>query len=417
SNLGSPLISSIFQSSQGIFLLDDNQGSYRALIDLQNGCFGSKGGSRVCNYDPSLYASWILSKLNTDPKTKNYLELNIRDTSRLRIIDHALLLLITQDQKHANFLAENQNNVSGSFDNDVLATSLAILALRNSGSQADIDKAVTWLERKQDSDGSWDKSIQNTAIALYAVFSTQAPLIGTCNNNNLCDPGEDSASCPTDCQQSSICTSDLDCPSGFVCNNSTGVCIESGCTSDQDCDFDEVCSTTTNTCVSDTTIDPTCNNNNVCDSNENYIGCSSDCSCGDNVCDSAEDIVICPTDCEVEASVCGDNVCSSDENETSCLDDCKVEAGGFPKWIITLIIIIILAIGLFFGAKKFKGRRKGKKPSFEEFLKERQKSEVAKPVQRSTQITRPIPIQRPRTTSKDSILEKPKAFDIKKPRI
>ena len=417
SDLGSPLISLIFQSSQGIFLLDDNEGSFRASIDLQNSCFGSRGGVRTCNYEPSSYASWVLNENNKDPKTKNYLRLDSRDRTRLRILDNSFLLLITEDKKYADFLAENQNNVSGSFDNDVFATALAVLALRTSGnSGVDIEKAVTWLERKQSSDGSWEKNIQSTAMTLFAVFSTRGPLIGTCNNNNICDPGENSGSCPSDCASSSICTSDFDCPQGFICNNSTGQCVESGCTSDSDCDFDEVCDLLTNTCVSDTNTGVICNNNGICDSNENSIDCSSDCFCGDNVCSSDEDDVICADDCKVEASVCGDSVCSSDEDPTSCPQDCTVQPSkGFPKWIITLIIILVLVVGVFFGARKFRGRkRKGKRPSFDEFLKERQKTESATARPTTPTIRSMPPVPRPKTTSRESLLEKQLDESIRK---
>lgn len=70
-----------------------------------------------------------------------------------------------------------------------------------------------------------------------------------------------------------------------------------------------------------------CNQNNICEINEDYFNCPEDCPSGskDGICDLQDDGVCDPDcisgdpDCE---RYCGDNVCSGLENYMNCPQDC-----------------------------------------------------------------------------------------------
>ncbi|MFA6194654.1 MAG: hypothetical protein WC719_02830 [Patescibacteria group bacterium] len=80
---------------------------------------------------------------------------------------------------------------------------------------------------------------------------------------------------------------------------------------------------TSQTCV--------CNNNGICDTNENIASCSGDCPvvipsvCGDGVCNGSETALSCKVDClRIIKYVCGDGLCdiASGETASSCPSDC-----------------------------------------------------------------------------------------------
>ncbi len=115
--------------------------------------------------------------------------------------------------------------------------------------------------------------------------------------------------------------------------------------------------------VSIGTAEEVCNNDNSCDSSygENSFNCASDCFCGDNICDDSEDSSSCEQDCgaapSAPSAVCGNGVCETTEDSSTCEVDCP--KGGFPFWII--ILIILLLAGAFFLYFKFYRKKEGAK--------------------------------------------------------
>jgi hypothetical protein len=127
-----------------------------------------------------------------------------------------------------------------------------------------------------------------------------------CNNDHVCERGEDSVNCPDDCP---VCQPDAPtCCGDGVCDATE---VGKGCPKDCFC------------------------GNGACDATENCQSCPSDCglctpSCGDGYCDScnllgkgAEACDVCLADCGV-CSLCGDGTCESKEGETceTCPSDC-----------------------------------------------------------------------------------------------
>lgn len=86
-----------------------------------------------------------------------------------------------------------------------------------------------------------------------------------CNNNGTCDPAENTANCPADCN----------------CGN-------------YECHSDENCAT----CPADCGTCPICNNNGVCNAGETHANCPADCFCGNAQCNAADETcATCPSDC------------------------------------------------------------------------------------------------------------------------
>jgi len=123
---------------------------------------------------------------------------------------------------------------------------------------------------------------------------------GYCGDT-ICQPTENSATCPTDCAQFIKCGDGL-CDGPETCFNCP-----------VDCDGPATCF------------------DGVCDTCEVWT-CAADCDgvdiqCGDGECDGHENPVNCPVDCSRDLGACGDSVCDTTIGETrrTCAVDC-VEA-------------------------------------------------------------------------------------------
>ena len=170
-----------------------------------------------------------------------------------------------------------------------------------------------------------------------------------CNNNGVCEPGEDCASCSNDCISGSgascgngLCeaadgedcvTCAVDCngkqngrPSGrFCCGN--GGSNPVGC-SDSRCTSQGFQCTTTGT-------SPSCCGDATCEGIEDGFNCEVDCGpppfCGDAVCDPGEDSCSCALDFgsppSTEVGFCSDGIDNDCDAATDCSDaDCAADA-------------------------------------------------------------------------------------------
>jgi hypothetical protein len=170
----------------------------------------------------------------------------------------------------------------------------------------------------------------------------------TCNDNGMCEAGEDCNNCPNDCFSgggatcgNGVCETAagedcLSCPDD--CNGkqsgkpSRRYCCGDGGENPVDCS-DGRCSGGGNTCSDDPTV-PSCCGDGTCEGSEDGFNCEVDCgpppACGDGTCDPGEDSCNCWEDCGSPPSSetdCNDGVDEDCDGQTDCADsDCAGDA-------------------------------------------------------------------------------------------
>jgi len=110
----------------------------------------------------------------------------------------------------------------------------------------------------------------------------------SCVNNNCVRTDNSSV-----CNDGLFCTAEDKCVDGVCTGSPWSPCTQQG----------QVCNETNNTC--DTVGPPLCNNNGICDGEENCTNCSNDCAlvtgavCGNSRCETknGENCLTCPSDC------------------------------------------------------------------------------------------------------------------------
>ena len=163
-SLDSGVISLIFNKGIDYYLIENVQ-ARQADINLRNDCFGISFKSE-CNYESSLYASWIL-KEGKDKQIPFYLEKEYNNANNLH---NAFLSLVVEEDPYLKELVSRQG-LDGSWNFNVFNTALASFALKNTQYQDNFAKASKWLKGKQLADGSWSGKIDETALVLYAAFA------------------------------------------------------------------------------------------------------------------------------------------------------------------------------------------------------------------------------------------------------
>ncbi len=323
----SSVISLVYRDGNDFYLTDVASGPVHTVA-LQNGCFGTRFGS-FCSYEDSLYAAWALDAAQSNADISFYLKQAYDQNNPL----HSSLLYLKNPQAiYLNNLIQKQNK-DGSFNRDIYTTSLALLSLSNSQKQEEAQKASDWLKTKQQTDGSLG-SVLNTAMALYAMQDISG-IAGYCGDGS-CNVGETIQSCREDCGPT---TPILNCNSNATCDILFGETIQScpgdcnstnyfTCNSNATCDilFGETIQSCSDDCNSTNYF--TCNNNGTCDDGENYYNCPLDCVCDNNGnCETeyGENYENCPNDCPAPAEICDeDGKCERDkgEDEDNCPQDC-----------------------------------------------------------------------------------------------
>jgi dipeptidyl aminopeptidase/acylaminoacyl peptidase len=178
------------------------------------------------------------------------------------------------------------------------------------------------------------------------VAVAHTPPVGDldCNNNGVCDPGEDCHKCPTDCISGTgvtscgdgICqpgagedciTCEVDCRGKLDGNPHRRYC----CGDDVDC-TDSRCNADAWIC-DDTPVGPYCCGDGPCSGPEDPTNCAIDCQvvfCGDGNCDASEDQCDCAYDCgtpPATESVCDDGIDNDCDQDTDCEDfDCAADS-------------------------------------------------------------------------------------------
>jgi len=401
-------------------------------LELQNACYRNHG---ACDCSTTGYVSWILKELKKKDKIHTNLFLEINCNSE--IMENAFLYMLTEEDIYAEKLRQQQSYRK--WDN-TFTTAFVVMALKeNANSKAAVSNATEWLKSHQRVDGSWEGSIKDTAMVLYALYGSGSNVHDediVCGDND-CDPGE-AITCPQDCdnvnncddngivdeavgeqcdasyysngslksgndsnclsnekcvdcvcQRKQVvtgcdkdagdeCETSSNCNIGEICDTDTCTCIqgaEDECTSDDDCNIGETCDTVTNTCEEE----QGCEFNSDCDIDE---------ECVDGECQTIYDTEIC--DNEID----DDNDDYIDCEDSDCKDEDNCKKSSSLIWIIAILVILIIgALGYFMYTKYFK-RKGGEKPSFDRYVQQR---ELQKPIQlsKSKKSVQPPMVRRP----------------------
>ncbi len=360
---GDVVLTHLYKSSNSYYIIESVYGTVHDFL-INNGCFG-RGAGDTCHKEASFYANWALATINSDYNTLIYLKENVDESS---VQDNAFLYMLTADDYYANNLIERQRS-DGSFERDIQDTALAILALKYSGYSSEIDAATEWLKEQQEEDGSWNSDILTTSLVLYAAFDTASVSAGSCYDG-IQNQDERGIDCGGVCNDLDNCCfngvqdeGEEDIDSSDYCSGEGNLLI---CDNDGICD--ELQGEDADNCPSDCEVEASCYNN-IQDGDEEGVDCGgsclSDCCIVDGYCDvdNGEDASNCLADCN---NYCGDGYCQSGEDcakdgcylETEAEEEPQEEQKeeGSLAWLWILLIIIL--IGLF-GAAGYVAYKQG----------------------------------------------------------
>ena len=341
------------------YIIKQESGS-NIKLTINNACYPSFIGGQ-CDKDSSLYASWVLNKLNKDVKVLPYLEDNANANK-----DYAILYSITKNEKYAQKLIDAQSSL-GYWDNqDIFVTSLAINALKSNSKYTNyVNNATKWLEDQQvpsgKNEGSFG-SILNTAAALYLVDTEQ--IIPNNGGGSVC--GDNIQETGEECDG----TADQACPGlcdflSCTCKPSQGnvTCSPDSLKPGSEC---SVCNSA-GTAYTDDNFK--CKVSEECKSGA-CLPLTSGATCGNNLKETGEDCDgtdLSGETCESKDYVKGELKCTSTcRFDTSLCETSGTTGPGTWFWIGLIVIILILGGGGYFAYNKF--FKKGKPSNQPEFL-------------------------------------------------
>ena len=349
-------ITILYQAGNSFYLVDEDQAS-RAKLIVKNGCFG-KTSKSACDYESSLYANFALKTLQNPMDTLFYLKQGYDAGNPLH---NAILFITTADASYSKELSNRQRN-DGSWNENVYQTAFADLALKNSEYIDNIESSKGYLEKKQLADHSLG-NVQDTAIALYAVYS-DAGNLPECFDMETMLCSKQAGSCQGSyevCSNNTFlsCTDDI-----YTSFNSTYESQETKCDGlDNDCDGNAdtgcdcsagikrpcglqygVCNGTVETCNADgkwpgcdyskfpgyEELEKTCNDDKDNDCDSAADAADDDCfNGGSGICDEdgecefyrGEDSINCPVDCE--GDTCSNGIKDSGEDGIDCGGICE----------------------------------------------------------------------------------------------
>lgn len=346
------IISLIYQVSNDYYLFQEFH-SNKATLKINNACWGETASSASCDYESTVFASWVLDNFGKPTSTEAYLKSKDPQT----VTEYSLMYIINGKTSYSDWLS-NKQSLNGNWE-DVYSTAFAYYALKD---KYDVNNISNWLITQQNVDGSWNTNLLDTSVTLFALVVDKGIIstkefkeISSYCGDGTCDSDEDDISCPQDCVVSECgnniiegfeecdgtadatcpteCSTECKCPTQATCVSEGHSCCDK-CTANSDKgDFDEDCSKYGQVCC---------------------IECSYEISELEQVCNDKLD------DDNDELIDCDDPDCDQNSN-------CKGTSSKLWLWLL-IILLILLVLGLF-GYYYYKEYySKGKKPKFGEFF-------------------------------------------------
>jgi len=294
--------------------------------------------SGACDYEGTLWGALALQKINVDVSDIIPYLVALSDENS-KLFPSSFLYILTGDEEYYSAIIEMRKNgqyweVLNTLYNRYHDTSLAMLSLSSSSSSlSEIDRTKSYLLGIQTNQGCWNNNnIKDTAFLLYSAWPRRTEGTST-GGSSLIACVEAGFSCErlSECTEAGgVKREGYDCPSGASICCSVKVERESCqaqngniCQTDEICDGQAIESGEGACCIGFCVPAPIASN--VCED----LGGSCLDSCGDNQEESSE---------------------SCSNNQICCIG---IKSSGFGKiWIIILILlIVIVALGIFFRDK------------------------------------------------------------------
>lgn len=348
STIPSTIIALVFKPDANTFFIQKSEAVTNTELVVANACYGTGKSTNTCDYESTALASWTLLEMGETGSTKDdlgtiiYLESQLKPGNpvHLSLLNRVLLKSSSVAPSFLEELAKQQKQ-DGSFNGDVYATSLAVLAMDGTEKTENVGRARDYLLRRVGKDGSWNKNVRNTAFALLALHGVD---LGRAEIENI-EPSN---------IKREVCGNNLD-------DDNDGVqdCGE------EECKEEELCKIT----------------EEEAEEEEEPVSCTASADC-----ESGQECIF---------GACVQKEEETEETPADVLDETPPEDKGGSIWVWVIILIVaLLVLGTVFYLKYVKtGKvslsdlfRKKKKQTFEDYRRVAEFKPVEQP--RQTQPTR-----------------------------
>jgi len=337
------------KNSQTIYVLEETDSSpaFGSIkLNVKSKCFGS---SNSCDYEATAWATVALLKTGHNVEGLIPYVIAMSKTNK-QYLPEAFVYMLTNYEDYATQLIANQElgnywEAKSSMYNKFYDTSLALVALGSSTAKQVTD-AKGWLLFSQGSNGCWQNSVRETAIALWALAGRAGKNPNNGNNNGNRSNGSNSATYCSDAKY--FCIPSSDCPSSDDISNNYF------CPS-----LSDKCCKTENLKTCSEIGGQECSSNQVCTGNERKATDTNSCCTGS--CEARPQT----NDCETNFYTCIDSCSefqepistySCDQSQVCCQTkkDTTSSDTGLKWWIwllIILILVTLIAIGYIYRDK------------------------------------------------------------------
>lgn len=346
------IISLIYQISNDYYLFQEFH-SNKATLKINNACWGTTSSSASCDYESTVFASWVLDSFGKPISTEAYLESREPQTTP----EYSLMYVINGKTSYSDWLSHKQN-LNGNWE-DVYSTAFAYYAFKDKQDTSNISE---WLSEQQNADGSWNSNLLDTSVTLFALVADKGVIssgetkgVSAYCGDGTCDSDEDDISCPQDCVVAQCGNNVIE---GFEeCDGAADTACPGECSLECKCPTKATCVSEGYSCC------------DKCTANSDKNDFDGDCSKYDQVCciECSYEVSEIEKSCSDEVDDDNDGLIDCEDSDCSEDSACKGVSSKLWLWLL-IILLVLLVIGLF-GYYYYKEYYlKGKKPKFGEFF-------------------------------------------------